>query len=197
LPPAQRQELRWINGNRGPARKHAFWRHLIAKPQWKEPILLDPARRFTLVFRLLMAWTFIYAASHQIFNPSFSVATFLGHTKTFHDVYALFATPALDPFLTLLVGYGHLLIGLSLLVGLMVRVSAAFAIALLLMYWTAHMEWPFIENQNNFIVDYHIVYAVVCGYLIAMRAGQVWGLDAWARTLPPVARHPALGLLFA
>jgi thiosulfate dehydrogenase [quinone] large subunit len=37
----------------------------------------------------------------------------------------------------------------------LVRGSAAFGVALLLMYWTAHMDWPFIENTNNFIVDYH------------------------------------------
>jgi len=47
---------------------------------------------------------------------------FLSHTKTFHDVYAVLATPAADPVLTFLVSYGHLLIGLSLLVGLLVRV---------------------------------------------------------------------------
>ena len=155
-------------------------------------------RTFVLIFRLLMAWTFLYAASHQgMFNPKFSAAGFLGETKTFHDIYAVLATPAADPVLTFLVSYGHLLIGLSLLVGLMVRVSAAFAIALLLMYWTAHMEWPFIENRNNFIVDYHIVYAVLCGYLIFKRAGHVWGLDGWAEKLPFVRQHAALRPLVA
>jgi len=155
-------------------------------------------RSFVLLFRLLMAWTFLYAASHQgIFNPKFSAAEFLGGTKTFHDVYAVLATPAADPVLTFLVSYGHLLIGLSLLVGLMVRLSAACAIALLLMYWTAHMDWPFIENRNNFIVDYHIVYAVVCAYLIYKRAGHVWGLDGWAGRLPFVRRHAALQPLVA
>ena len=125
-------------------------------------------RSFILVFRLLMAWTFLYAASHQVFNPKFSAAGFLSHTKTFHDVYAVLATPAVDPVLTFLVSYGHLLIGLSLLVGLMVRVSAAFGVALLVMYWTAHMDWPFIENTHNFIIDYHIAYATLCIYLIAV-----------------------------
>ena len=155
-------------------------------------------RTFVLIFRLLMAWTFLYAASHQgMFNPKFSAAGFLAETKTFHDIYAVLATPAADPVLTFLVSYGHLLIGLSLLVGLMVRVSAALAIALLLMYWTAHMEWPFIENRNNFIVDYHIVYAVLCGYLIFKRAGHVWGLDGWAEKLPFVRQHAALRPLVA
>jgi thiosulfate dehydrogenase [quinone] large subunit len=149
-------------------------------------------RGFVFVFRMLMAWTFLYAASHQVLNPKFSAAGFLSHTKTFHDVYAVIATPALDPLLTFLVSYGHLLIGLSLLVGLAVRVSAVFGTLLLLMYWTAHMEWPFIENSNNFIVDYHIVYAVVCIYLFVKRAGHVWGLDGLAETLPFVQRNAVL-----
>ena len=34
------------------------------------------------------------------------------------------------------------------------------------------MDWPFIENANNFIIDYHIVYAVLCVYLIVYRAGS-------------------------
>jgi thiosulfate dehydrogenase [quinone] large subunit len=154
-------------------------------------------RSFILVFRLLMAWTFLYAASHQVFNAKFSAAGFLSHTKTFHDIYAVLATPALDPVLTFLVSYGHLLIGLSLLFGLLVRVSAAFGVALLLMYWTAHMDWPFIENRNNLIIDYHIVYATLCVYLIVKRAGHVWGLDGWAEKLPFIQQHPSLRPLVA
>jgi thiosulfate dehydrogenase [quinone] large subunit len=154
-------------------------------------------RSFILVFRLLMAWTFLYAASHQIFNPKFSVAAFLSQTKTFHNIYAVFTAPAIDPVLTFLVSYGHLLIGLSLLFGLMVRVSAAFGVALLMIYWTAHMDWPFIENTNNFIIDYHIVYATMCVYLIVERAGHVCGLDAWAEKLPVFQQHSSLRPLVA
>src|SRR5260221_11220351 len=108
-------------------------------------------RSFILVFRLLMAWTFLYAASHQVFNPKFSAAGFLSHTKTFHDGYAGLATPAADPVLTFLVSYGHLLIGLSLFGGLLVRVSAAFGVARLVVYWTAPLDWPLIEDTNNFL----------------------------------------------
>jgi thiosulfate dehydrogenase (quinone) large subunit len=150
-----------------------------------------------MFFRLAMAWTFIYAASHQVFNPQFSVAGFLKGTKTFHDVYAPFTTPAVGSILTFLVGYGHLLIGLSLLVGLLVRVSAGFGIALVLLYWTAHMDFPFIENRNNFIVDYHIVYAGVLLYLIVERAGHLWGLDAWAAKQAFFQQHPRLLRLVA
>lgn len=154
-------------------------------------------RNIILYFRLTMAWTFLYAASHQVFDPTFSVAGFLSHTKTFHDLYAVFTTPSIAPVITFLVSYGHLLIGLSLLVGLMVRVSAAFGIALMIMYWTAHMDFPYIENANNFLLDYHLVYAGVLVYLIGMRAGHVFGLDGLVEGLPLVQHHPSLRPLVA
>ncbi|TMJ01566.1 MAG: DoxX family protein [Alphaproteobacteria bacterium] len=154
-------------------------------------------RNLVFIFRMLMAWTFIYAASHQAFVENFSIVGFLGHTKTFHDFFALFTAPAIAPVVSFMVAWGHLLIGLSLLFGLMVRVSTIFGIALLLTYWLAHMDWPFIENKNNFIVDYHIVYATVMAYLFVKHAGHVWGLDGWVEKLPFVQQHPALRPLVA
>lgn len=148
-------------------------------------------------FRLTMAWTFLYAGLHLISVPGWSAAGFLKATKTFHDVYAPLTTPEVAPVLSFLVKYGHLLIGLSLLVGLMVRVSASFAVVLMVLYWTAHMNFPYIDNANNFLLDYHIVYAGVLVYLIVARAGHVWGLDAWAEKLAFFKNHPRLRPLVA
>ena len=155
-------------------------------------------KTFIFLLRMLMAWTFLYAASHQgIFAPEWSVAGFLNHAKTFHDLFAVFGTPSVAPIVTFLVSWGHLLIGLSLLVGLMVRVSASFGIMLMLVYWMAHMDFPFIENKNNFIVDYHIVYATILGYLIYKQAGHVWGLDGLASRIPAFRDGEALHPLVA
>ena len=136
-------------------------------------------RALILFFRVTIGWTFLYAAIHHFGDDKF-VAGFLSHTRTFHDVYAPFTNPAIAPILTFLVEYGHLLIGLSLISGLLVRLSAPFAIMLMLLYWTAHMDFPYIENANNFLIDYHIVYAGVLVYLMVTHAGRVCGLDAWA-----------------
>jgi len=148
-------------------------------------------RALIIFFRLTMAWTFLYAASHQVF-VQWSVADFLNSTKTFHSFYAHFASPAIAPFLTFVVGYGHLLIGLSLLLGLAVRLSSIFGIGLLLLYWTAHMDFPYISDTNNFLVDEHIVFAGVLVLLIVERAGHVCGLDSWAAKQTFVRRQPIL-----
>jgi thiosulfate dehydrogenase [quinone] large subunit len=148
--------------------------------------------QFLIVFfRLTMGWTFLYAAIHHFGDDRFVIG-FLSHTKTFHDVYAPFTNPALAPVLTFLVEYGHLLIGLSLISGLLVRASAPAAIMLMLLYWTAHMDYPYIENANNYLIDYHIVYAGVLVYLIVKRAGHVFGLDGWVEEVMSTKATPAL-----
>jgi thiosulfate dehydrogenase [quinone] large subunit len=157
-----------------------------------------PASKALLLYlRLALAWTFLYAGWSQVFAPGFSVAGFLGHTRTFHDFFAVFATPAAAPLVSALVAYGHLLIGLSLLAGLMVRVSAPCGAVLMLLYWLTHMDWPYIENRTDFIVDQHLVYAGVLLYLAAARAGHLAGLDALAGRGSFVQRHPRLRQLFA
>jgi thiosulfate dehydrogenase (quinone) large subunit len=112
--------------------------------------------------------------------------------KTFHDVYAPLTNPTFMPILTFLVEYGHMLIGLSLISGLLVRVSSPFAILLMVLYWTAHMDFPYIEDANNYLIDYHIVYVGVLGYLIFKNAGRVWGLDGLVERWHLVDHYPAL-----
>jgi thiosulfate dehydrogenase [quinone] large subunit len=153
-------------------------------------VIMD--KKVVLAFRLLMGWTFLYAGAWQVLSPDFSAATFLAHTKTFHDVYAPLTAPSIAPILTFLVSWGHLLIGLSLVSGLLVRVSGVFGVALLLIYWTAHMDFPYIESHVNLIVDYHIVYAALTAWLVAANAGRVFGLDGWL-----AAHRPAHGAVAA
>jgi thiosulfate dehydrogenase (quinone) large subunit len=154
---------------------------------------LDRGIIFTL--RVLVGWTFLYAGTWQILQ-NYSAAGFLGHVKTFHDFYAIFATPAVLPYTDFFMKWGHLLIGLSLVSGLMVRMSGPFGILLMITYYFAHMDWPFIESHLSLFVDYHLVYATVIVYLVAHRAGHVFGLDGLVNRLQLVVRHPGLHPLF-
>jgi thiosulfate dehydrogenase [quinone] large subunit len=156
----------------------------------------DAEQILIVFFRLTMGWTFLWAGIHHFGDDKF-VLGFLSHVKTFHDLYAPLTSPTVIPTLTFLVEYGHLLIGLSLVSGLLVRASAPFAIMLMLTYWTAHMDFPFIEDANNYLVDYHIVYAGVLVYLMVKHAGHVFGLDGWVNQLRTVKRAPMLNWLVA
>jgi thiosulfate dehydrogenase [quinone] large subunit len=162
---------------------------------WREPMSRETRssaeKYFIVFFRLTMGWTFLYAAMHHFGDDKFVVG-FLSHVKTFHDVYAPMTNPTTLPMLTFLVEYGHLLIGLSLISGLLVRASSPFAIMLMVLYWTAHMDFPYIEDANNYLIDYHIVYVGVLGYLIFKNAGHVWGLDGLLERWHLVDHYPVL-----
>lgn len=151
-----------------------------------ETTISSVTRNLIFLLRLAMAWTFLYAASHQVFVPGWSATGFLAHTKTFNGLFTLFTGPGIGPVVSFLVEYGHLLIGISLLLGAMVRASATAAILLMILYWMAHMDFPYISNTNNFLIDEHIVNALVLALLIATHAGYRWGMDGWLSNLPMV-----------
>ena len=152
-------------------------------------------RGIVFVLRVLVGWTFFYAGCWQILQH-YSAAGFLNHVVTFHNFFAYFSAPAVLPYTDFLMKWGHLLIGLSLVSGLMVRLSGPFGILLMITYHFAHMDWPFIENHLNLFVDFHLVFAVVIVFLMTHRAGHVLGLDGVIEGLPAVARHRALKSLF-
>lgn len=153
-------------------------------------------RAIIFLLRILVGWTFLYAGSWQVMQ-NYDAAGFLGHVKTFHDFFANFATPTVLPYTNFLMKWGHLLIGLSLVSGLMVRISGPFGILLMITYYFAHMDWPFIENHLSLFVDFHLVFAVVIAFLIAHRAGHVWGLDGLFAQLPAVNSSSSLRCAFS
>jgi thiosulfate dehydrogenase [quinone] large subunit len=150
-----------------------------------------------LVLRVLVGWTFLYAGSWQIVQ-NYSAGGFLSHVVTFHNFFSYFTTPTMMPITDFLMKWGHLLIGLSLVSGFMVRASGPFAILLMVTYHFAHMDWPFIENHTNLFVDFHLVYATIVVYLMAHSAGHVFGLDGLVdRFFPTVTHNSVLKPVFA
>ncbi|WP_206797562.1 DoxX family membrane protein [Amycolatopsis sp. MtRt-6] len=78
-------------------------------------------------------------------------------------------------------------IGIAVVAGIGLRLSAAAGALMMLMMWAA--EWPFAlststgeaTRSTNPIVDYHIIYALVLIVLAAAAAGNTWGLGhRWA-----------------
>jgi thiosulfate dehydrogenase [quinone] large subunit len=81
---------------------------------------------------------------------------------------------------------GMLGIGLAVMLGIGLRVSAiAGSILMVLMYLA---EWPFAAGtgSTNPAVDYHIIYALALIVIAATGSGETWGLGAWWKQLPVV-----------
>lgn len=93
---------------------------------------------------------------------------------------------------------GMLAIGVALIAGVGLRISAVSGALIMAMMWLA--EFPLAQHtgtgaatgSTNPITDYHFIYAVVLAVLAVTYAGHTWGLGRlWAR-LPFVQRHRSL-----
>ncbi len=149
-------------------------------------------RALIVFFRLSIGWIFLHAGFDQVMQPHFSATGFLSHTRTFHAAFAIFTGPRIAPVVSLVVEWGQVLLGLSLVLGALVRVSAVFGIVLMLTFYLAHMDWPYDENRFYFVVGPHLIYAAILYYLLVKRSGHVLGLDGWVTRRTGLASHPLL-----
>ena len=71
-----------------------------------------------------------------------------------------------------LVVWGEILIGICLILGLLVRFAGFWGIIMMLLFYFAGFP-----PQNSFIVDEHIIYALVLILFMVSNSGYFWGLD--------------------
>jgi thiosulfate dehydrogenase [quinone] large subunit len=131
----------------------------------------------------------------QITTPDWTAAGFLGTAKTWPGLFAWFASDGVLPIINVLVPWGHTLIGISLVLGVSVRLSSSFGAMMMIFYYLPRLDFPMV-GPNSFIVEYHLVYAILLVYLGAAKAGEVWGLERWLMDSSPAApwfrSHPGL-----
>lgn len=76
---------------------------------------------------------------------------------------------------------GLLGIGVAVMLGIGLRISAVAGSVMMALMWVA--EWPLLQGSNNPVVDYHVIYALVLVVSAVLLAGDTWGLGRrWART---------------
>jgi len=87
---------------------------------------------------------------------------------------------------------GLTLIGLALIVGLFVRLSAFWGAVMMIFYWMASLTGGLMAGlpvAHGWVVDDHIVYAVLLFGLGAFGAGRILGLDARIEQLDVVQNN--------
>lgn len=131
-----------------------------------------------------------YAGITKVLNPAWSAEGYLSGAKTFSAFYAWFSQPSILPIINFLNEWGLTFLGISLILGVFVRLSSIGGIALMLLYYFPVLEFPYIPGAHAFIIDEHIIYAVVILFLAASKSGRFWGLENWCSNLPICAKYP-------
>lgn len=146
--------------------------------------------RVTLVLlRLALGWLFLYSGATKVLDPTWSSAGYLKGAQTLGGVYAVMMSPGVLPVIDAVNAWGQTLLGVSLILGLFVRLSSVLGAVLMLLYYLPVLKFPYV-GQHGYLVDEHIIYGLALLYLAAARAGRQFGLEEWCSRLPICARFP-------
>lgn len=140
--------------------------------------------------RITIGWYFFYAGITKVLNPEWSAAGYLNNAKNFPGFYRWFASDEVIEITNLLNEWGITLVGIALLFGVAVRFSAAIGILLMLLYYFA-LPFPF-PNAHAMIVDDHMIISAALLTLAILRAGRIYGLEAWLVNLPLATKYPLM-----
>ncbi len=143
------------------------------------------------MLRVFTGWMMFYAGIIKVLNPEWSAAGYLKGAKTFVGFYQWLMSPGLLPVVNFINEWGLTLLGISLILGIGVRLSSIFGAILMMLYYFPILDFPY-PNPHSFLVDEHIIYAVVLLLFASLRAGRVWGLENWCSNLPICSKFPKL-----
>ena len=104
-----------------------------------------------------------------------------------HELWVnLAANTTLMPFVNWLVVFGQIAIGTALILGLFTRFAALMGTIMMLFFFVA--AWEF----EHGIVNQHLTYALVTGFIGYIGAGRYYGLDAVLEKAEAVRQTPQL-----
>ncbi len=137
--------------------------------------MLNPQNISLFILRVSLGGLFFYAGITKVLDSSWSAAGYIGSAQTFPHFFAWFLQPNILPLINLVNEWGLTLIGVSLILGIFVRFSAVFGIALMVLYYLVVLNFPYV-GEHGYLVDEHVIYIGAFLVLMTFHAGRVWGL---------------------
>lgn len=143
------------------------------------------------LLRVSIGWLMFYAGITKILNPAWSAEGYLKGAKTFASFYGWLVTPNILPIVNFVNEWGLALLGISFILGVFTRISSILGAILMMLYYFPILD-GFYPNPHSYIVDEHIIYALVLLVLASAKAGRIWGLENWCSSLPICSKFPKL-----
>jgi thiosulfate dehydrogenase [quinone] large subunit len=142
------------------------------------------------VLRIVTGWFFFYAGITKVLDPAWSAAGYLNNAQTFAGFYRWLASPGFLPIVNFVNEWGLTFLGVSLILGIGVRLSSILGAILMLLYYFPAVNFPFVEH--GFLIEEHIIYAAALVLLTSLDAGRYYGLENWCSNLPICSKFPRI-----
>lgn len=128
------------------------------------------------LLRISLGWVMLYAGVTKIMNPEWTSIGYLENAQTFTSFFQWFASPENIGWVNFVNEWGLTLLGISLILGIGIRISSFLGILLMMLYYLPILNFPH-PDVNSYIVDSHVVYALIFLYFGLARVGRIYGLD--------------------
>lgn len=136
-----------------------------------------------LGLRLVMGWILLQGGLEKLFDPDWTAAGYLqfaiADSNPFKETFVDMAGSTLVDQVVI---WGLTLTGLGLILGAAVRWCAFWAAAMMLIFWVSAWQGGMLQGiplEHGWVVDDHVIYAVLLFGLGAFGAGRILGVDAW------------------
>ncbi len=144
-----------------------------------------------LLLRLGLGWLMLNAGLVKVLDPTWSAAGYLENAQTFHGFFAWFAQPEILPITNFVNQWALTLLGISLILGIFVRLSTKLGASLMLLYYLPVLEFPLIKPYY-LLVDEHIIYAIALLAVGSLHAGLDGRIDEWLSATKFFKKHKKL-----
>lgn len=126
--------------------------------------------------RVGLGWIFLYAGITKLFDPAWTAEGYIKSASALTQFYVWLALPQNIVWVDFLNQWGLFLVGAALIIGLVVRSASIFGILIMALYYVPILKFPFV-GANAYIIDEHIIFALIFIALIVFHAGSYWGID--------------------
>ena len=141
---------------------------------------------FVAILRITIGWLFFYEGIEALLDPNWSLKTFIQNPHSFTYFYTYLLN---NPSMLLSLGYivkgALVVIGAMLILGLFVRIASIVGIAIMAFFYFPLLAFPYVSGDSimgsYYIIDSHIIYALVLIYMYFARAGEYFGLGTMFR----------------
>ncbi|MDZ4231197.1 MAG: DoxX family membrane protein, partial [Patescibacteria group bacterium] len=116
-------------------------------------------KKWLSILRIVVGWLMFYAGITKVLDPEWTAAGYAKSAKSFAGMYQWFAASSQIDLINFVNQWGLTLLGISLILGIGVRLSSSLGAVLMVFYYLPILDFPYV-GEHSFIVDEHVIYAL-------------------------------------
>ncbi len=138
------------------------------------------SKLFIILLRIEVGWYFLYQGIVAILDSKWTLLSYIKNPGTFVGFYNTLAASSSLAYANYAIKGLLLVIGALLIIGAFVRIAGFLGVLIVLFFYFPLLHTPYVSS-SYYIVDEHIIIALILLYLMAIRAGEFFGVGSMFR----------------